>query len=171
VPALRQQRSGGRSEGHVQRGLAWPHYTEVIFASARQGFTAKPVLCATGQTHLIMFWQRSSAVSYALMIVVAIGFGAIAAIGLLAATRPGAFVRYFLAERQRQRLAGNMSVVSSVGWFIFGAGAWMGLRPAARGVVAKPVIAPWLETRPPMAAGGCKCPVQNGGYARPGKEF
>jgi len=37
----------------------------------------------------------------------------------------GCGLGHFLAESQRQRLAGNMSAVSSVGWLIFGAGAWM----------------------------------------------
>jgi hypothetical protein len=50
-------------------------------------------------------------------------FGTLALLGLLAAKRPEVFVRYFLAEQQRERLAGQMSAVSWTGWMIFGCSA------------------------------------------------
>ena len=51
-------------------------------------------------------------------------FASVAVLGLLAAKRPELLVRYFLAERQRERLTGNMHAVSWTGWIIFGGGVF-----------------------------------------------
>ncbi len=53
-------------------------------------------------------------------ILVAIGFASVGLLGLLAAKRPETFGRYFLAEWQRERLAGNVKAASWTGWVIFG---------------------------------------------------
>jgi hypothetical protein len=58
------------------------------------------------------------------MIAVAMIFGFVAFMGLLAAKRPELFARYFLAEWQRRNLAGNMAALSWTGWVLFGCGAF-----------------------------------------------
>jgi len=41
---------------------------------------------------------------------------AFACVGLIAALRPEAFTRYFLAEYQRKALSGQLKFVSAFGW-------------------------------------------------------
>ncbi len=52
-------------------------------------------------------------------------FGIMALVGLLAALRPRVFMEYFLADYQRERLWGNMGLVSQIGWFLFGCSTFM----------------------------------------------
>ena len=49
-----------------------------------------------------------------------LGFGFIGALGLLAAKRPDFYVRYFLADWQRERASGSLAAISWTGWIIFG---------------------------------------------------
>jgi len=44
---------------------------------------------------------------------------AFACVGLIAALRPEAFTRYFLAEYQRKALSGQLNFVSTFGWVFF----------------------------------------------------
>ena len=53
------------------------------------------------------------------MFVALLIFALIACMGLLAALRPEAYARYFLADYQRRAFSGNFKVLSLVGWLIF----------------------------------------------------
>jgi hypothetical protein len=47
-------------------------------------------------------------------------FAFVGCMGLFAALRPEAYIRYFLAESQRRALSGNLRGVSITGWIILG---------------------------------------------------
>jgi hypothetical protein len=57
------------------------------------------------------------------MLIVVLPFGLVALFGLVAAVRPNEFCRYFLADFQREKIAGNMDAISRVGWAIFACSA------------------------------------------------
>ena len=53
------------------------------------------------------------------MLVPLLIFALVGCIGLLAALRPEAYARYFLAESQRKTLSSNLKALSLTGWVIF----------------------------------------------------
>jgi hypothetical protein len=75
-------------------------------------------------TLVIAFTQSGSQRKLRHMIAVLMVFGIVGFLGLLAAKRPHVFVRYVLADWQRERLEGNMAAVSWTGWIIFGCAAF-----------------------------------------------